>query len=279
MMTKNIIKALCLALVMCLAVCGLSACGDEAPKKVTVTVVDGETKTPVEIEIGKAVKDALEAARLTLNEKDECEPKPDELITEKTAEIVIKRAAEVKVSLTADGKTTEVTTSADTVQALLDEQKITLGKDDEVSEKTDAKLTNGMNITVTRVEYKEVTEKTAIDFETEEKTDSSMAEGTSEVTQKGVKGEKETTYKVKYADGKEVSREQISEKIAKEPVKQIVTVGTYTDNGSDSGNSGDNGEDGGRYVVSREPMPDCDEDGHGTYVVTYSDGSVEFEVY
>ena len=274
MRTKKIIRILCAALVMCLAVCCLTACGDSA-KKVTVTVVDGETKTAVEIETGKTVQDALDAARITLGDKDECEPKPNELITEETEEIIITRAAEVKVSLTADGKTEEITTTAATVQALLDEKKLTLGKDDEVSEKLDAKLTDGMDITVKRVEYKEVTEKEEIDFETEEQTSDSLAADTSEVKQKGEKGEKEITYKVKYVDGKEDSREKVSEKVTKEPVKKIVVIGSYVDSGSYD----DGGDDGGVYVVSREPMPDCDEDGHGTYIVTYSDGTVKFEVY
>ena len=278
MRSKNMIKVICAVLVMCLAACCLSACGDSAPQKVTVTVIDGIIEIPVEIETGKTVKDALDAAKITLGDKDECEPKPEDKITEDTKKITVKRASEdIKVSLTADGKTTEVTTSAATVQDLLNEQKITLGADDEVSEKLDAKITSGMNIVVKRVEYKEEKVKEAIDFTTEEQKSDSYPEGYSEVTQEGVKGEKEITYKVKYVDGKEESREKVSEKVVKEPVKKIVLVGTGTDSGSDDG--GDDGGDDGVYVVSTEPMPDCDADGHGTYLVTYSDGHQEFEYY
>lgn len=272
MRIKSMVKILCVAMALCLAMCVLTACGDEA-KKVTVTVIDGIIEIPVEIETGKTVKDVLDAAKITLGDKDTCEPKLEDKITEDTKKVTVKRAAETKVSLTADGKTTEITTSAATVQALLDEQKITLGADDEVSEKLEAKLTAGMSIVVKRVEYKEEAAKEDIDFETEEKTSDSLAEGTTEVTQEGVKGEKEITYKVKYVDGKEESREKISEKITKEPVKKIVTVGTYVDDGGDD-DGGDSGD--GRTIVSKVPMPDCDADGHGTYVVTYDDGSVEF---
>ena len=289
---KNMITVLCVALAMCLAVCGLTACGEESAKKVTVTIVDGETKTPVEIDTGKTVKDALDAAKITLGEKDTCEPKADAKITEDTKEIKITRtAAEIKVSLTVDGKTTNYVTTAATVQDFLNLQNITLGKDDEISAKTTDALTDGMKLTIKRVVYKEETKTEEIAFETEEEKSSSLAEGTTEVTQEGVKGEKTVTYQVKYVDGKEESREKVSEKVTKEPVKKIVTVGTGIDSGSDSGSGSDDSgsddsgsddggsDDGGRTVVSRDPMPDCDEDGHGTYIVTYSDGSVEFEVY
>lgn len=293
MTKKTFIRLLCAALVICFAVCGLTACGnnDTAAKTVKVTVNDAGTKTEVEIEVGKTVKDALAKAKITLGDKDTCEPKADEKITENTKEITIKRAAaELKLSLTADGKTNEISTKATTVQGLLDEQKITLGKYDEVSEKLDAKLTAGMKITVKRVEYKTETKTESIDYTTEEQYSDSMAEGTSEVTQQGVKGEKTITYKVKYVDGKEEARKKTDEKITKEAVNEIVTYGTYVDSGSgdaDTGSndadtndsdSGDSG-DGGKTVVDKTPMPDCDGSGHGYYIVTYSDGSVEYEEY
>lgn len=339
MKNKVTVKMLCVVLAVCFAVFGLAACGS---KTIKVTVNDAGTKAEVEIDTGKKVSDALAAAKITLGEKDECVPKPDEKIAEDTKEIVVLRYAKVtivkdgkntsvelvggtveealkkanitladgestdvdlksylkdgmtitvtaalKVSLTADGKTTEVTTKAATVKALLDEQKITLGKDDEVSEKLDAKVTAGMKIVVKRVEYKTETKTEEIAYTTEEQYSDSMAEGTSEVTQQGVTGEKEVTYKVKYVDGKEESREKDGEKVTKEAVNEIVTYGTASEDagGYDSGdnNSGDSGSDdggsSGKKVVDRQPMPDCDADGHGTYIVTYDDGSVGYEVY
>ena len=73
---------------------------------------------------------------------------------------------------------------------------------------------------------KEVVEKKEVKYETETKKDSNKKKGSKEVTQKGVNGEIETTYKVTYDEnGKEISREKISEKVTKKAVKEIIVVG------------------------------------------------------
>lgn len=233
---KKWITLLSVILVLCVAVCGLTACGDDEKK-------------------------------------------------DDTKKETVSTAEGVKVSLTADGKTSDLTTSAKTVKELLDEQKITLGKDDEVSPKLEDAVTDGMKIVIKRVEIKEETKTEAVKFESEEVEDSSMAEGTSEVTQKGVNGEKQIVYKVKIVDGKEESREKVSEKVTKEPVKQITSVGTASSGGNDTGNdtgNDDGSDDGGDdevYEVDRQDMPNCDGSGHGYYLITYSDGSVGYELY
>ena len=35
----------------------------------------------------------------------------------------------------------------------------------------------------------------------------------------------------------------------------------------------------GKTVVSRQKVDDCDGSGHGFYIITYSDGSVEYQDY
>ena len=294
-MKKTGVKLLCLALTLCFVLFALAACGgdtakDEA-KKVSVTVIDGDKKIPVEIEIGKTVKDALDAAKVTLGEKDTVDPRAEAKITADAKEITVKRAdaaAAVKVSMTIDGKTSEVSTSAATVEALLKEQKITLGDEDKINAKLTDKVTEGMQIKIVRTVYKEEKKTEKIAFDTEETTSDSLAEGESQVTREGVEGEKEVTYKVKYVDGKETGREVVSEKVIKEPVNKQVTVGagTSSDNGNDSGNN-DGGDDSGNddggedevYEVSRVDMPNCNGDGHGYYIVTYSDGHQEYPEY
>lgn len=215
----------------------------------------------------------------------------------------------IKIKLTVDGKTSEVTTFMATVEAMLKEQKITLSGDDTVKPELSEKIKEDMEVIVSRVTFKEVTETEKISYGTEEKYSDSMEKGSRKVSQQGVDGEKTVTYKVKYIDGKEDSREKIKEEVTKEPVKEIVTVGTKTsggdsgsddsdsgnnsgnnsDNSSDNGSSGgsgggsdtdnDSGSSGGRTEVSRQDMPDCDGSGHGYYIVTYSDGSVEYIEY
>lgn len=242
-----------------------------------VTIVKDGKSTPVEV-VGGTVEEALKKAGITLADAETVDADLKSYLKDGMTINVIKA---LKVSLTADGKTNEVATKAATVQALLDEQKITLGKDDEISEKLDAKLSDGMKITVKRVEYKNETKTETIEYGTDEQYSDSLSEGDSEVTQEGVNGEKEVTYKVKYVDGKEADREKVSEKVTKEAVDQIVTYGTYSapaDNGSD--NDADSDSDsgsGGKTVVSVTPVYDCDGSGHGYNEIHYSDGSVEYE--
>ena len=220
-----------------------------------VTVVYGDQKKELEL-TGATVEEAVKQAGFTT----EADVKPDVPAEEFCKDgMTINLVKGVKVKLTVDGKTTDVTTYMSTVEDMLKEQKITLGKDDEVSEDLKAKVTEGMNI-----------------------------------TQAGADGEKEVTYKVKYVDGKEDSREKVSEKVTKEPVTELVTKGSGSSGGSDSGNSGSgesgggSGESGGDsgsggsnepYEVSRTPVPDCDGSGHGYYVINWSDGSTTYEEY
>ena len=253
-----------------------------------VTVVCGDQKKEVEL-VGGTVADAIEKAAF----KTEDGVTPDVPATDYVKDgMTINLVKGMKVELTVDGKTTECATKAATVKDFLNEQKVTLGEDDEVSEKLDTAIKDGMKITVKRVEYKEETKTEEVDFKTEEQYSDSMASGESKVTQEGVKGEKEVTYKVKYVDGKEDSRESISEKVTKEPVNKIVTYGSASggDSGSDdSGSNGggsDNGGDSGAssqqeevYEVSRVDYPDCDGSGHGYYHIVYSNGKEEDVVY
>ena len=351
MKKTGIIQLFCVALAICMILCGLTACSGKA---ITLTVKDMGESSSIEATVGSTVAKALEGAKITLGEKDETEPAKDSKITEDLKEITIKRYAKVtivygdekkeveltggtvadavkaaafktddsvtpdvpatdylkdgmtinlvkgmKVELTVDGKTTEVATKAATVKDFLTEQKVTLGKNDEVSEKLDEQIKDGMKIVVKRVEYKEEKKTEEVDFKTEEKYSDSMTSGTSEVTQEGIKGEKEVTYKVKYVDGKEDSREVTDEKVTKEPVNKIVTYGSASggsDNsgsgnsdgdsgsgggsgsGGDSGSGSDSGS-GGVHETGRTAVPNCDGSDHGYYVINWSDGSTTYEEY
>ena len=258
-----------------------------------VTVKNGKEEKTVEL-VGGKVAEAVEKAGFKLDDVA--------LDAEKDAFLkdgmVITLSEGFEVSLTVDGKTNTCNTHSSTVKDFLAEQKITLGENDEVSPKLEEKIKEGSKITVKRVEYKEEVKKESIDFETEEKQSSSLSSGTTEVTQEGSKGEKEVTYKVKYVDGKEASREKVSEKVTKEPVNKIVTVGTavasnsdnssqQTNNNSNSNSNGNSSQssqtptptEGGKQVVSKQAVYDCDGSGHGYYVITYSDGTVEYEEF
>ena len=241
-----------------------------------ITVVLGDEKKEIEV-VGGTVEDAIKKAGYTLDGGITSDTPATDYVKDG---MTITLTKGLTVELTMDGKTTTISTSAKTVADLANELK--LGADDELSEKAETAITDGMKLTVRRVEYKEVKETEKISFETEERYSDSISSGSSEVTQEGVDGEKEVTYKVKYVDGKEDSRKSVSEKVTKEPVNKIVTYGTASDDsGYDGGNQGGGSDStpAGRTVVSRQQVPDCDGSGHGYYIITYSDGSEEYEEY
>ncbi len=77
--------------------------------------------------------------------------------------------------------------------------------------------------TTTKKEIK----KETIKFTTETRKNSNLAKGESKTIQEGKAGEKEITYEVTYnAEGKEISRKKLSEKVTKEATKKIVETGT-----------------------------------------------------
>ncbi|MBE6818740.1 MAG: DUF348 domain-containing protein [Ruminococcaceae bacterium] len=230
-----------------------------------VTVVKGKEKKEVEL-VGGTVEQAIQKAGFKLD-KDESPDVDAADFLKDGMTITIEKA--LTVTLVHDGKTDKVTTKAKTVEKLLEEQKITLGKDDEISAKKDAKLKDGAKIVIKRVEYKTEKRTEKVPYATTKENTDSLSAGQTQVKQAGQDGEKEVTYKVKYADGKKESEKALSEKVTKEAVNEIILVGTASE---DSG-------DGGKTIVSKTPTYNCDDQSHGYYTIVYSDGSVEYEEF
>lgn len=129
------------------------------------------------------------------------------------------------VSVTADGNTAQITAGNGTVADALAQAGIVLGSDDEVSPSADSELTDGMQITVYRVSYTERTAWETVNYSKKTENSADMYKGSTKVSQKGVNGTKEVTYKDKYVDGKLSGSSVVSEKIVKAPVDQITLIG------------------------------------------------------
>ncbi len=132
------------------------------------------------------------------------------------------------ILINVDGEQKSVKTKAETVSELLEEQGITLDEDDEVFPVADTALSNEMTVDVLRVEYvtREVTE--SVPFTSEKVDSSAFQKGVEKITQNGVDGEKSVTYKDRVVNGVVESTETVSETITKEPVNQVVKVGTLS---------------------------------------------------
>jgi uncharacterized protein YabE (DUF348 family) len=131
-----------------------------------------------------------------------------------------------KIVLIADGDKKVVSTTAATAGELLAEQGIELAKTDKVSLEPDQPLLDKMTLQVFRVTIKEKSVTRAIPFETVEVKDPTAYEGEKTVVTQGRAGEKVTTYRLTYVDGKKASRKELSSEVTRKPVTEKVKVGT-----------------------------------------------------
>lgn len=236
-------------------------------RKSTVKLTaDGKTREVTMV--GGTISDLLEQEGITLGEKQHVNYELDEYLKDG---MEVKIADSFDVEVQCDGETYTRQLEAETVSNVLEELGITLGKDDRVTPAVTEAVTDGMKIVVNRVTFDTVVETETIEYETVYEDDSSMAKGQEKVSQDGENGEKQVTYQVTYVDGAEESREPAEENVTKEPVNQVVRVGTQEESSSGGGS--------GRSVVSKKAFYDCNGSGHGYYEITYSDGSVEYEEF
>ncbi len=216
--------------------------------------------------LGATVADAINEAGIKLKKNEVVNFNVEAYLTD-GMEIVITEC--VNVHFTVDGNTEDILTPSCTVNEFLDNQGVTLGKDDIVTKSLKTVIDSDTELAVKRVTFKTVTETEDIKYETVYKTSSSMKEGTSKVSQKGKNGQKTVKYQITYIDGKESERKALEEKVVNEPVDEIVIRGPKK---KTAGN-------GGKTIKSKQKVENCNGDGHGYYVITWSDGTVTYQEY
>jgi uncharacterized protein YabE (DUF348 family) len=193
-------------------------------KEAVEVVVNDQANTITYMTTASTVGEFLETENIQVASHDELSVALDEVISD-TLIIDIDRA--VKVAVT-DGtnETTDVYTTADTVEDLLKEQQIELSDLDRVEPGIEETVTADMAVNVIRVE--EVTDvvEEEVAFSTVRKNDSSLVKGKEQVVASGSNGLVEKRYTVVLENGEEVSRELVSEDVKKEATQRVVAVGT-----------------------------------------------------
>lgn len=203
-------------------------------KEVVITFSDG--KKVVSEGFHDTVAEALEDEGYSLAEmKQKYQPSIpwDQPLTQESTNVSL--SCRCKVSLVVGGKDQgEKETTKATVREFLEEQKISLGVWDEVSTKLEAKIENGMKISIDRIEQVVKKEVKTIKFETEEQKDDKMAKGEKKEITPGKLGKEIYQITLFYKngqpmmkDGKAVSESKLIEKI--DPVKAVVKIGTNED--------------------------------------------------
>ncbi len=203
---------------------------DEAAAQITikrafdVTVeVDGKAKTVTMTE--GTVDDALKAANVTLEEGDQVIPFA---ATSLVPDMEIKVARGVEITVEADGKSVKVKVPMTaTVEAAVAAADFTIGKDDVLSaEKTDT-VSEGMTIKLDRVTYRETETTQEIPYESTQEETNELDLGDTQVKTAGENGARKIITREKLVNGQVVETAEISNTVVKEPVNEVVLVGTH----------------------------------------------------
>lgn len=191
---------------------------------VPVKIVD-DSKT-IEVKTSEdTVQKLLESQNITVNQNDKLSIDTQSKI-EKDMVVSIKRAVPVKILV--DSNEINLQSADETVGDLLKAQNISLGDKDKINHQIDEKIMPELAIEIVRVKSEVVTEMQSIAFNTQTKQDSSKTQSQSYIEREGVAGQKEIKTEIIYENGKEVSRNEVSSSVVREPQDKIFVQGTQT---------------------------------------------------
>lgn len=177
------------------------------------------------------VEEALNRTGITLAENQSVTPSLNTVITG-DMNIYVYNSKNIK--LTTNGTEMTVKAPEGTVENALNILGYEITDDDILNVDKNAQIEDDMKITLKKVTYVDEKSTEKISYKTVEKDSDDIMTGESEVSQKGVDGEKEVTKRCKYIDGKYDSTKVIDEKVTKKPVDKIVLNGTKRGTTTDS---------------------------------------------
>jgi uncharacterized protein YabE (DUF348 family) len=200
-----------------------------------------ENGTVINVNMAKAVKVSLDGAEKTVSTTA---PDVAGLVTElgvaSASSVSVPKEAQLavagsfvsistpkSVSIVADGKVATATTTAGTVAQVLQDAGITLGVDDRTSQPGNAHVVNNMVVKVSRVDTSQTASTSdEVAFDSLSTESPELFKGEKKVTQAGVAGKVDRTFKLVLVDGREASRTLVSEAVSVQPVTEKVTVGS-----------------------------------------------------
>ncbi|WP_374103600.1 ubiquitin-like domain-containing protein [Streptomyces sp. ISL-86] len=133
---------------------------------------------------------------------------------------------ERSITFMADGRERTIRTNAATVQEALDQAGITLRDQDSISVPPASFPRDGQTVTVLRITGTRVVREERIPYKTEKVKDSTLFTGTEVVERAGRPGARRVTYSLRTVNGVRQKPRRITEEIVREPVTQLVKVGT-----------------------------------------------------
>lgn len=189
-----------------------------------ITVVDGANTYTVMTAERSPRKIAEEAGFQTKQEDDFHFERSDDSFTESLGtKMVIKRARAITLDLY--GVESVVRTNQLTVGEFLDDRGIVLKKGDELNVAKEARILEGMRISVATVSRSVETVEEVAKFEEEQIKDAQQPVGYRKIQTPGKDGKKLVTYEIISRNGGEPERTVTQEVITERPVTQVVIVG------------------------------------------------------
>jgi len=191
-------------------------------KDVTIAVDGKQIKT---ITFKKTVAEVLQQENIQLREKDVVKPGLGFRL-EKGTRITVIRAFKVRVI--ADGRQVEVLTTPVTVARAIQLAGIKLGRDDIVDPGLETITRPRKDIRVIRVTHRVVHTQALIPYPVERTPDHTLEKGLTKTLRRGRNGLEVQNIKITYHDGKEAGREVLDRRTLREPVPQVIAMGTIT---------------------------------------------------
>lgn len=174
----------------------------------------------------RTVRQALEAADISIGNKDVVEPDIDMALSGTKYQVNIHRA---KLVVVVDGVVSrQIMTAEKTPLRIARAAGVKLYTEDKiVFFSPDNLLVSGASLVmkIDRAKQRTVTEEIEIDFDVEQTRDFNHPIGYKEIKQLGEKGVRRVTYQVQAKNGVEVSRREVSGAVTKNPKKQVEIIG------------------------------------------------------
>ncbi|MGW2270689.1 ubiquitin-like domain-containing protein [Streptomyces yangpuensis] len=142
------------------------------------------------------------------------------------AGLALSVRTERSVTFMADGRERTIRTNAATVQEALDQAGITLQGQDTTSVPPTDFPRDGQTVTVLRITGTREVREERIPFETETVRDAELFAGTEVVERAGRPGARRVTYSLRTVNGVRQKPRAIADEVVREPVAQLVRVGT-----------------------------------------------------
>lgn len=195
--------------------------GITSTRKTVIISVDGKEKKIISYK--STLKEVLKDNSITVCSKDKVMPGLDSKIVN-GQKINIKKAVNVDVIYA--GKEYKLKSAESTVSDMLQAENFSVGDLDYLQPDGNTSIRDDIKVVITKVDARVIKESKDISFDTVYKDDDNLERGVAKVVQEGQTGKKQVSFKILLENGKEVSRQIVSEIVLKNPVQKIVHTGT-----------------------------------------------------